>query len=776
MQSFLGSLNYYGKFIEGYASIASVLYELTDEQLRGGHDLEKAKLAFQLLKDRLLAAPILRHPNRDRPFVVILHANDWAVGAVLAQEYEGILHPVRFTSRTLHDAELRYHIAEKEVLALLRVLSTFYTIVAGSPVKVYTRYSVLKWLLTSKTVTGRCLQWATLLSPWTLEIQRIEKDEDQLASLLAGSITPREVLDRLTSELEPAKSRKAGTPVVSIEMLDAEYEGHVITFDGAAKLKTKVGSASYVLWSLPGWLPVEGRSFQLSGVTVNEAEYEGLLRGLARAGELGIKRVVLVGDSRIAVQQCQGAIRCHESRLQVLLNRFQALERQFELVKLVHVKREYNAPADYLASRALQAGDTYIGDDEGRAQLSALNKLPERIMRPAPTINRLKKQRCRANMTATALLQTHRASSRARASSKRTKRLHEPARDQHEPAQGNGDERPAETVTEERWRRVKRHQENDPACVKIISFLRGDLARLTRHEARDVAKLADCYALDDNGLLRFIGSLNRRTSNSARLNVARLVIPASLHKDMLHAAHDDFQGGHQGVARTFDRLRREFYWHNMYRDVERYVKECVDCSTAKGRPGNPGPSPGNLMPEYPFQVISMDFVTPLPASRQGNTSQLLFQDSFTGFVLAKAMQDTSALAVAQTYDSTVFQRFGASSVVRHDRDPRFMSEVFAQFRMMIGAKQRATLAYRPQANGQQERISPWVHVSRLKPRILNEDRPSPAEEAELPEEDDWDASLLPEDSWEADNQAGFDASRKAQNRFASMQTGDEQES
>ncbi|KAJ0391381.1 hypothetical protein P43SY_011260 [Pythium insidiosum] len=332
----------------------------------------------------------------------------------------------------------------------------------------------------------------------------------------------------------------------------------------------------------------------------------------------------------------------------------------------------------------------------------------------------------------------------------------------------------------------------------------------------------------------------------------------------------------------FDRLRREFYWHNMYRDVERYVKECVDCSTAKGRPGNPGPSPGNLMPEYPFQVISMDFVTPLPASRQGNTSLLLFQDSFTGFVLAKAMQDTSALAVAQAYDSTVFQGFGASSVVRHDRDPRFMSEVFAQFRMMIGAKQRATLAYRPQANGQQERsvqtvircarayiesaeqddwedvvmrllfaintsvdatrretpfflvhgwdarISPWVHVSRLKPRILNEDRPSPAEEAELPEEDDWDASLLPEDSWEADNQAGvfeverildvrwsasrtrtqarrkeylvqwtgypepewvpldrlncgrllheFDASRKAQNRFASMQTGDEQES
>ncbi|KAJ0403149.1 hypothetical protein ATCC90586_010196 [Pythium insidiosum] len=59
MQSFLGSLNYYGKFIEGYASIASVLYELTDEQLRAGHDLEKAKLAFQLLKDRRAGYPVV---------------------------------------------------------------------------------------------------------------------------------------------------------------------------------------------------------------------------------------------------------------------------------------------------------------------------------------------------------------------------------------------------------------------------------------------------------------------------------------------------------------------------------------------------------------------------------------------------------------------------------------------------------------------------------------------------------------------------------------------
>ncbi|GMF64198.1 unnamed protein product [Phytophthora fragariaefolia] len=42
-------------------------------------------------------------------------------------------------------------------------------------------------------------------------------------------------------------------------------------------------------------------------------------------------------------------------------------------------------------------------------------------------------------------------------------------------------------------------------------------------------------------------------------------------------------------------------------------------------------------------------------------------------------------------------------MIRHDRDPRFMSETFKAFAELIQARSRATLSYRPQANGQQER-------------------------------------------------------------------------
>jgi hypothetical protein len=45
IQSFLGDLNYYHKFIEDCSVIVSVLYELTDEQIWSGRDLDRAESA-----------------------------------------------------------------------------------------------------------------------------------------------------------------------------------------------------------------------------------------------------------------------------------------------------------------------------------------------------------------------------------------------------------------------------------------------------------------------------------------------------------------------------------------------------------------------------------------------------------------------------------------------------------------------------------------------------------------------------------------------------------
>ncbi|KAE9168194.1 hypothetical protein PF004_g28583 [Phytophthora fragariae] len=174
-------------------------------------------------------------------------------------------------------------------------------------------------------------------------------------------------------------------------------------------------------------------------------------------------------------------------------------------------------------------------------------------------------------------------------------------------------------------------------------------------------------------------------------------------QEVLQSCHDSLEGGHQGINRTYHRVKSDYYWIGLYADVEKHVRSCPDCCSSKSRPQLRGYSPGNVLAERPFQMVSMDFVIPLPKSRRGNTALLLFQCSFTGFVMGKAMSDTTALVVAQAFEECVYRRFGAPSLIRHDRDSRFMSEVFQAFAETMQSRSRATLSYRPQANGQQER-------------------------------------------------------------------------
>ncbi|KAJ0392082.1 hypothetical protein ATCC90586_010648 [Pythium insidiosum] len=168
-------------------------------------------------------------------------------------------------------------------------------------------------------------------------------------------------------------------------MLDAEYSGYLLSFDGAAKLKSNVGSASFVLWRLPAWEPVHAEGIHLEGVTVNEAEYHGMLRGLEYVLRvLQVDELVIAGDSRIVIQQCQGEINCNTPHLQLLLNKFEALRVQVSSLRLVHVKREFNAAADYLTGVVLKSGrsmEVTAADD--LSQLAQLNTLPSKIMKPA---------------------------------------------------------------------------------------------------------------------------------------------------------------------------------------------------------------------------------------------------------------------------------------------------------------------------------------------------------------------------------------------------------
>ncbi|POM74053.1 LOW QUALITY PROTEIN: Reverse transcriptase [Phytophthora palmivora] len=580
---------------------------------------------------------------------------DWAIYAALVQDYDQIYYLITFVSRTLKSNKLNYSPGENEVLALLRILDLGYNM-------------LVERRIGSTGLQGRLGQWASLLSPWTLEIVKCVKGEEEILGVIAASITPRSMIDEALIQISPKKEprRKIQTPTPVIRV---DEELYVFSFDGSARVKRGGGAYRAILWKLPEWTVIKARSAYAEDLTVNEAEYHGLLLCLDLLSTVDRKRVVFCSGSNLVIRQVRGKIDWKAPGLTLLRQKALDQLKEWSDHELVHVKRDWNGSADSLASAALQRqGGVEIESDEDKRDLITLNRLNERADQAAQIT---------AVMTRSGLRSTIRTTSDPQS-------LRE------------------EVVRVLRIDRIRQAQDEEAWILGLKKYLNGDLQDLIQQEAKSYANLAADYELDHHDLLFYCPST--RPTDADRDKLMRLVIPKTLYQDILHHYLVSLEGGHQGIGRTYQRIRDQFHWRGLYKSVQRYVGECVDCETGKSKPRIQGESPGNLQATYPFQIIAMDHIPSLPRSHKGNTELLIFEDLFSGYVIAKASSSRTAQTVAESYEECVFRRFGASEAIRHDREPGFMSEFFRAFNKILGQRQRATMACRHQANGSAERM------------------------------------------------------------------------
>ncbi|KAL4127694.1 hypothetical protein PRIC2_006693 [Phytophthora ramorum] len=161
-----------------------------------------------------------------------------------------------------------------------------------------------------------------------------------------------------------------------------DFEGHVLSFDGSAKPEKYggYGSCSWILWRLPNWDIVIAASAHLPSTTVNIAEYIGMNHGVLAAVDRGVTDLIIVGDSRLAIQQSMGVMACKKETLQVELARHKELVERLSSVRYLHVVRRYNLAADALATEALEAmaGRVILSGDR-KTELRTLNRIQEKL-------------------------------------------------------------------------------------------------------------------------------------------------------------------------------------------------------------------------------------------------------------------------------------------------------------------------------------------------------------------------------------------------------------
>ena len=145
LRSFLGSTNFYRRFIENYASIAKPLTDLLKESNPFVWSME-CEVAFKKLKSCLMLPPVLAPVDFTKPFVVHTDASDSTVGAVLMQQYDKGLRPLEYYSRKLSEGEVKYPTHDKELLAILHALKVWRHYLLGVEFDLYTDCGALSVL------------------------------------------------------------------------------------------------------------------------------------------------------------------------------------------------------------------------------------------------------------------------------------------------------------------------------------------------------------------------------------------------------------------------------------------------------------------------------------------------------------------------------------------------------------------------------------------------------------------------------------------------------
>jgi ribonuclease HI len=117
-------------------------------------------------------------------------------------------------------------------------------------------------------------------------------------------------------------------------------------FDGSMKLQ---GAGAGILFTAPVGEQLEYAFHLLFPASNNAAKYEALIHGLNIAISLGVKRLMVYGDSLVVISQINKDWDCSTDSMGKYCVAVRKLEDKFEGLEFHHVETDRNAAADALS-------------------------------------------------------------------------------------------------------------------------------------------------------------------------------------------------------------------------------------------------------------------------------------------------------------------------------------------------------------------------------------------------------------------------------------------
>ena len=166
VQSFLGLVCYYRRFVKDFSVIVLPLTRLTKKEVKFEWD-KNCEQSFQQLKYCLTHAPVLTLPDDSGNFEIYSDASLNGLGCVLMQ-HGGV---IAYASRQLKPHARNYPTHDLELASIIFALKIWRHYLYGEKCKIFTDHKSLQYIFTQKELNLRQQKWIELLSDYDCTIE-----------------------------------------------------------------------------------------------------------------------------------------------------------------------------------------------------------------------------------------------------------------------------------------------------------------------------------------------------------------------------------------------------------------------------------------------------------------------------------------------------------------------------------------------------------------------------------------------------------------------------
>lgn len=641
IRSFLGLAGYFRRFVPKFPTLAAPLLQRISSK-ESIPWTKQCDAAFVNIKNALVNATVMRHPDLNKPFHIYTDASDYAYGAVLTQQHEDTLCPVAWIGRKMNRAEENYYTLEKELGAIVFAYRQWRCYLENNhTVFIHSDHNPLRFLQTQKKLSGKHARWLESLSRIDWKITYIPGDKNVVAD---------------------AVSRATHLPTTEVVL----HDGHTLAAERPHEPYRALALTSLLVRRSPGQAPALSEGFP--PLALSQPPSRG---------------TVIMDSPRGSPSAWHTADRPAATTL--FSPRTQ--DRQ-DLRRALGLLNPSNPAYPVIRDMLRQATATPTATIRGppqplpplQAAASSQPVKPSSSRRAAPS-------RQQPN-TSASLSPRPKVVNLASSPTPSSVSSELPS----EVIDLEGIDLDPQTFQEIGADLNSQHNQHLTLDVAIDSFWE----RLRQGYAHDPAFRAPPHKYRfDKHLQAYLWGHKLVIPDHD-----------GLRKQILLWHHVHPWHAHMGVHRTQALIMDTFYWPDISTDIKSFISQCHSCQIMKSPGCSDSTLSPLPVPTACWRVVSLDMITHLPRTASGYDCIVVFVDQFSKMVrLIPTLSTLDGPGFAKLFFQHIYPHYGLPLGICSDRGVQWNNKFFKSVCEHMGIQLRLTFSYHPRANGQVERLN-----------------------------------------------------------------------